>query len=48
MINIEELLFQSALRTDILKVAFNLMTDPGYTKEDVIEDLLKLLPKHDL
>lgn len=48
MNNIDELLRQSELRTDILTIANYLDSDVNYTKEDAVQDLLKFLEKHTL
>ncbi|USK61300.1 hypothetical protein [Peribacillus asahii] len=48
MIDIGEMLYTSEMRTDILQIANALKSDSNYTKEDVIQDLLKFLEKHNL
>jgi len=46
MMNIDEMLYASEIRTDILTIANALQNDSNYTKEDAIQDLLKFLEKH--
>ena len=46
--DIKELLRNSALKTDILLIAFSLIEDEEYSKEDTINDLINLVTKHDL
>lgn len=48
MLDIQELLYTSEMRTDILQIANALQSGSNYTKEDAIQDLLKLLEKHNL
>jgi len=48
MLDIRELLYTSEMRTDILQIANDLNSDSKYTKEDAVQDLLKLLEKHNL
>ena len=48
MMNIDEMLYTSEMRTDILQIANALNSDSNYTKEDAIQDLLKFLEKHNL
>lgn len=48
MKNIYELLRQSELKTDILRIAFNLQNDEDYSKEEASQELLNLLYKHNL
>ncbi|WP_207981221.1 hypothetical protein [Metabacillus bambusae] len=48
MNNIDELLRQSELRTDILRIANDLNSDADYSKEEAAQELLNLLYKHNL
>jgi len=48
MLDIQELLYTSEMRTDILQIANALQSDSNYTKEDAIQDLLKFLEKYNL
>jgi len=48
MMNIDEMLYESEIRTDILKIANALQNDSNYTQEHAIQDLLKFLEKHNL
>ncbi|WP_157076586.1 hypothetical protein [Sutcliffiella cohnii] len=48
MDNIDELLLQSSIKTEILQIAYNLSQDETYTTSAAINDLLKIIDKHDL
>jgi hypothetical protein len=48
MTNLKEALLKSELRTDILKIAFDLQDDPDYTKEDALNALLQYIEKHEI
>lgn len=48
MDNIDELLLQSSIKTDILQIVYNLSQDETYTASVAINDLLKIIDKHDL
>jgi len=48
MLDIQELLYTSEMRTDILQIANALNSDSNYKKEDAVQDLLKFLEKHNL
>ncbi|MGQ4668603.1 hypothetical protein ACUIJN_22755 [Metabacillus halosaccharovorans] len=48
MKDIKEMLRVSEIRTDILTIAFWLIDDPKYSKEDAAEALVKFLEKHEL
>ncbi|MED3888184.1 hypothetical protein [Priestia aryabhattai] len=45
---LSESFFLSELKTDLLAIAFNLVTDPGYEKKDAITAILKIIDKHQL
>ena len=45
---IGDLLQQSEIRTDILRIAFSLEDDALYTKEEAIQALLDVLDRNDL
>ncbi|MRX54799.1 hypothetical protein GJU41_12520 [Bacillus idriensis] len=46
--NISELLRQSELRTNILTIANDLLSDENYSKEEAASQLLEMLEKHNL
>ncbi|MBO1515681.1 hypothetical protein [Metabacillus bambusae] len=48
MKNINELLRNSEIRTAILTIANDLISDENYSKEEAAEELLELLYKHNL
>ncbi|WBL16405.1 hypothetical protein [Sutcliffiella sp. NC1] len=47
MDNIDELL-QSSIKTDILQIVYSLSKDETYKTSAAINDLLKIIDKHDL
>lgn len=48
MPDIEEMLRKSELRTDIWKIACDLVNDPSYSKEDAVKALVEYLAYHNL
>jgi hypothetical protein len=48
MKNLQELLFKSELKTDILRIAADLLEESRYSKEDAAQSLLDLLHKHEI
>lgn len=48
MPTIRDMLDNAQMKSDILMIAFNLEEDDLYTKQDAIQDLLKLIEKFDL
>ncbi|MGY3717019.1 hypothetical protein ACWE42_16015 [Sutcliffiella cohnii] len=48
MDNIDDLLLQSSIKTDILVIALSLIEDLNYSKQDAVNALLSIIEKHDL
>ncbi|MGE8079061.1 hypothetical protein [Peribacillus loiseleuriae] len=48
MPDILEMLRNSKIRTDILRIANDLLTDSNYTKEDAAQDLVTFLEKNNI
>jgi hypothetical protein len=48
MNNLQELLFKSELKTDLLHLAANLLEETNFSKDDAAQRLLDLINKHEL
>ena len=49
MDSIDEMLLKSSIKTEILQIAYNLQVDnEHYTIQSAINDLLKIIDRHDL
>ena len=45
-IEIQEMLHKAEIKTDILSIAYNLLTDEKYSKQEASKELVEFLDKH--
>ncbi|GKU82696.1 hypothetical protein [Niallia sp. NCCP-28] len=44
--DIQEMLYKADIKTDILSIAYNLLADEKYSKQDAGKELVEFLNKH--